>query len=157
MAENITHALPGQVVIAVIGQIDHGGLIRLGLVANLQFIVIGERVDDRAVQIARISFFTVYAQIGQLHPYRIGSFYLLSVPHHFVKSLSPAVNVVRPVVGRELVLDAVEHKSGPAYAISVSANGRPEKRTSFDVSVKRIVTEGDIGELAVPIRDLQRN
>ncbi len=141
----------------MIGQIYHGGLVSLGLIANLQFIVVGKRVDNRAVQIARISFFAVFAQIGQLHPYRVGSFYLLSIPHHLVKSLFPAVNVVRPVVGRELILDAVEDKSGPAYAISISADGRPEKRTSFDVSVKRIVTKRDIGELAVSIRDLQRN
>lgn len=64
VAEDIAFA--SQVKVAVVGQVDGCGLIRCGLIGDRQLIGVCECVDDCDVEVPRISFFAVLAEIAEL-------------------------------------------------------------------------------------------
>ena len=98
MAQDV--ALPGQVEVGVVRQVDHRFLVRRGGEVDLQAVVVGESVHGRDVQIAGIAFFAVLAQIVQLQG-RLLALAGLGFPHDLVVSLDAAVEMIRPVVGRQ--------------------------------------------------------
>ena len=97
MAEDIS--LAGKIEIRMIRQVYRRGLIRPGFVLDPQPIR-SQGINHRAVQIARISFLAVLAEIGKLHCHAIRRFQEFRIPDDFVESHQPAVQMVRSVVGR---------------------------------------------------------
>ena len=66
VAEDVARAVAGQVEVAVVGQVDRRRLVGRRGVVDPQLVLVGQRVDDRDVEVARIAFLAVRAEVGQL-------------------------------------------------------------------------------------------
>ena len=66
VTENRRRCGPGQVEVAVIGEVDRRGLVGGRLVVDPQLVLVGERVGDGRGEVAGIAFFAVGADVGQL-------------------------------------------------------------------------------------------
>ena len=108
VAEDVALPVAGQVEVAVVRQVDDGRLVGGRGVVEPQLVPVGQRVGDRGRQRARVAFLHVRAHVGELHGGAVGRRHDLRPPHALVEALHAAVQVVRPVVGRERVLLAVE-------------------------------------------------
>ena len=65
MIKDVAFRVSRQIEIAVISKVENSFLISRGLVINLYFIVVGERVSYRYLKVARISLFHILAEISK--------------------------------------------------------------------------------------------
>ena len=82
-----------EVEIGVVGQVEHGGLIGGGVVADPKPVAV-ERIGDRNLQVAGIAFFTVFGKIGQPEG---GGIEFPRVPDDGVKTFFPPWSVLGPL------------------------------------------------------------
>ena len=60
--QHIANAGTGQVEVGMVGQVDMGRPVGGGAVVDPQRILVGQRIGDREIQVARIAFLTVGAR-----------------------------------------------------------------------------------------------
>src|SRR5262249_30699642 len=113
--------------------------------------------DDNNREIARITFFSVFAQIRQFERDAVFRRNLAGFPDHFVESLDTAVQMVLAVVDGQFVLHSIERKSPFGDAVGVTARERAEKRMAFQVLIQGIEAEYNVVQLAFAVRSSERN
>ncbi len=64
MSEDVTGAVARKVEIAVMGKIHNCGFVGFGFVADFQFVIICQGVDNCAIEIPWIALFAVFTKIG---------------------------------------------------------------------------------------------
>jgi len=61
MSEDVAEVVAGKVKIAVMREIEDGRFVGFGFIADFEFIIVCEGVNDCAVEISGIAFFAVLA------------------------------------------------------------------------------------------------
>jgi len=79
----------------------------------------------------------------------------LSLPHDFVESFNPAVQMIGSIVGGECVGVPIESKSSPRDAIAVPPDDGAKERRVFEVALKVVEAERDIVDASVTVRNAQ--
>ena len=100
-------------------------------VVDLELVVVSECVDDSHVQVSRIAFFTVLAEVSQNNCRSGRRLHLVRGPDDFIEAFDAAVQMVLTVVRGELVFDAVEREATFGNAVAVAADDRAEVRIVF--------------------------
>lgn len=142
-------ACSGEVKVAVVGQVHHGGLIGGCAVLNFEGVVVCEGVGDLSCECAGVTFVAIGTGVGEVNT--LSSFGGFGVPDHLVEAVQPAVKVVGAVVGGECVGLAIEFKLTVSNAVAVSANNSTEVGGGAFISVERVVSQHNVGYLAVAI------
>ena len=84
VVENV--ALPREVEVGMMGEVDDGVLVGGGGEIKAQSVVIRERVDGLDVEVAGETFLAVLAEITQFHCRAVRGQRWLGVPNHLVKA-----------------------------------------------------------------------
>ena len=66
MPQDVAGSSIFQVEVGMVSKIDNGRLIRLGGVLDLQTVLVRQSVSNRTTEIARKTFFPIFARVGQL-------------------------------------------------------------------------------------------
>src|SRR6185369_11559362 len=130
-AKNVAATFAREVEIGVFRQVGNRVFVGRSSVVDLDFIVIGKSVDDSDVEIARITFLAVFAEISQDDGWSKLRLHFFGGPDDFVETFETAVQRVLAVIDRELVLNAVESEAAFSDAIAVAANECAEVWVSF--------------------------
>ena len=101
----------------MVGQIDDCILIAYSPVINAKFIVICQGVGYLRVQAPRIILLSIRADVFQL---QLVFSACCRVPDDLVKSPRSAVEVVRAIVGRQLIINSVQLKLPIGNAVSIA-------------------------------------
>ncbi len=114
------HTVAGEIEVGVTREINHGWFIRCRLVIDAQLVVVGESIDDLDRKRAGIAFLAIFARIAE--PCRGAALagQRLDRPDDLVEAFHAAMQAVRPVIGGELVLRAVERELRGADAIAIA-------------------------------------
>src|SRR6185369_12997632 len=78
------------------------------------------------------------------------------IPHAFIESFETAMQMIRAVVARKLVFNAVEGEASKRNAVGVTPDQGAEITWTPNVFVERFKPEHDLAEVAIAIRCLQR-
>ncbi|MPN21629.1 hypothetical protein SDC9_169009 [bioreactor metagenome] len=84
----------------MVTQVEDSRFIGCRGILHLQFVGIGPCVNQFAVELSRVAFLAIRADVSQLQCGKIFALYRLGFPDPLVKSARPAMNVVRPVIRR---------------------------------------------------------
>jgi hypothetical protein len=57
--------MTGQVEEGMVGEVENRWLVGRRLVLDSQLVVVGQRVNDADIEVARVSFFTVFGVVGE--------------------------------------------------------------------------------------------
>src|SRR4051812_46844476 len=76
-------------------------------------------------------------------------------PDGVMKSVRPAMQMMWPVVRRQLIRRVVERKAPACDAVRVAPDDRAEVRRSIDVGRELVEAKDDIGKLTRTIRHAQ--
>src|SRR5258708_36137972 len=106
----------------MVRKIDEGWLIRLGGVLDLQLVLVGQSVSNGTIEAAWIIFFSIFTRVRQLEARSVAGFDFLGLPNRLVESLATAVQIVRVVVLRKLVLDSASRESTLGDPVTVTAD-----------------------------------
>src|SRR6266851_3437033 len=101
------------------------------------------------------AFLAILAEVGKFERLAVFGGKNFGGPQCFIKTLDAAVESVLTVVLGEGVGFAVEHELRMRYTVSVAANERAEVALVVHVAVGGVITEDDVGELAVAVRHLE--
>ncbi len=82
-------------------------LVAGGRILDPQLVVLGQRIDHRDIDVAGVALLAIAAEVAQLHARPIGGFVFLRAPDLAVEAVRAAVQVVRAIVARKLIGDAV--------------------------------------------------
>src|SRR5260221_4740411 len=85
-------------------KVDYSFLVGCRRIGNLQFVLVGQRVNHVNCQVARISLLAISAEIGQFETYLIGTLHRFCSPYDAVVSVNAAMLMVRSVVRCLLVI-----------------------------------------------------
>ena len=153
LIEAILRGVAAQVEVAVVGEIEHCGLVGSGLVGNLQCVVVGQGIGNLHVDIAWEAVLTIGAGGGECHVLVVR---LLSVPYSIVESyLSTAVQSVAVIVQGKLVRLSVEGELPLGNAVAIASDERTEVATLcsiLDVIADGVMSQTHIIHLAVLAR-----
>ena len=153
LGENVL--LAAEIEIAVIGHIDRGRFVGLGRVFNLQFVAVGQAVDDRDLEVAGEAFVAIGAVIAEADRRAVFFMKRFGLPRHMAQILRPAVQAVWRIVDLQGILFPVERELGFRDAVRHSANRRSEPRGLTEVALDLVEAEYHIAELSGPVRDPQ--
>ncbi len=106
----------------MVRKIDEGWLIRLGGVLDLQLVLVRQSVSNGTIEGAWIIFFSIFTRVRQLEARSVAGLDFLGLPNRLVESLATAVQSVRVVVLRKLVLDAANRESTLGDPVTVTAD-----------------------------------
>src|SRR5262245_43223995 len=109
-AKNVAAARAAQIEVAVVGEIDDGGLVGRDPIGEPQRVVVGQLVGDARSQRAGIAFFAVFADVGELHSGAVRGLDRFGLPHLAVEAFLAAVKRVRPVVQEQRVFLAFQRE-----------------------------------------------
>jgi hypothetical protein len=113
--------IASEVPIGVMDEVEDGRRVGGRLRLPLQFVVVGESVNDFDREVAGIAFFTVFGGIGKLDSVFTRDF---SGPEHLVEALQAAVQVARDaagiVVGGEFVFLTIERELAVLDAVRIA-------------------------------------
>ena len=130
----VKHVLAGvsaQTEVAVVGQVQHGGLVGCGLVGNLNGVVCGQCVGYLYTNFTGESVLAVGTNGGE---FNLCVIHLVGIPHAVVEShLATAMQAVAVVVGNELVFLSVQCELAVADAVAVTTNQGSEIATLIAV------------------------
>ncbi len=157
MAEDVAPALALEVPIGVVGQVDDGRLVGRGLVADLELVRVGQRVNDRDGEVPGEALLLVLTEIAQPDAGAVLRLDGLAGPDNLVEALDPAMEGVRVVVRGQLVFDPVQRESRLADAVPVAADDGPEIGVRAEIALEIVEPQIDVGQGAVPVGDLERN
>src|SRR5450830_1245508 len=150
MAEDT--ALPRQIEIAVVGQVDWRGLVRHGVVAQVQRVVVIQLIGQRHAELARVAVFAVRTAARERDAYRIVPGERLGLPHHLVKALDAAMQVIRRVIHGQLVILAVQTETSLGDAVAVTADDGAQEGAVLQIRFEALETEHHVGKFAVAVR-----
>jgi len=136
----------------VIGEVDHRRLVGGSRVGDLQGAVIGQCVGDVQAAVSRVAFFAVGEGVGKAH--FIGS-ELFRCEYHATAAARTAMQVMWPIVGRQVPDLAVKRKHGIANAARKAPDGGAGARLPADGLFDRVVAEHHIGKPAIAVRHQQ--
>ena len=106
VAKDIPLALPRQIKISVVGQVQQGvPLLRRGGIVDNEGILLGQAVAHLHMQFAGITLLTCFCRMGEHH--HIINVLGAPLPQAAVKASLAAVQVVAAVIGSQLILLAV--------------------------------------------------
>ena len=106
--QHVARACPGQVEVAVVRQAHRRGSVGGGDEVDGQLTAVGERKKGRRPERAGVALIAVRADVSEPHGRTVRRFDRLGRPDDFAKPFGAAVQVVGPVVERELIRFAVE-------------------------------------------------
>ena len=155
MAEDVTLAFALEVEVAVLAQVDGGGLVGLGLVEDVEFVAFLEFVADPDLEVAGVAFFAVLGEVAEDDvPWAL----FFDLPEDAVETAQAAVEVVGAVVGGEGVAPVADAEAALGDAVGVAADDGAEVGVVGGVQVVLGLgeAEDDVGGLALPVRDLER-
>src|SRR5690606_16957538 len=109
-------------------------------------------MDDARLDSAGISLFAVETRVGEDQAPLAFPLDGRGVPQHLVEAALTAVEVVRPVVRRELVCLPIQLKSALRYSIRVPPDDRAEIGMAPRVLLDGVESQCNIGEFAVRVR-----
>ena len=106
VAKDIPLALPRQIKIGVVGQVQQGvPLLRRGGIVDNEGILLSQAVAHLHMQPAGVTLLTCFCRTGEHH--HIINVLGAPLPQAAVKASLAAVQVVAAVIGRQLILLAV--------------------------------------------------
>ena len=147
----------GEVEVGVIGQVDRRGFVGRGGVVDDEFVVVRERVDNRNVEVAGITFFAI-GTLAREFDGRVFAGGCFGLPVGLVETFASAVQMMGAVVGGEAVFLAVELEAPMGDAIGAASDDAAEIRTVvLDVAIERIEAEGDVAGAAVSVGSFERD
>ena len=143
-----------EVEVAVVGEVDDGGLVRLGRIVDAQRAVVLEGVGDTDFKISWETFFAIGAGAGEDDAYALACFHGAALPDVFIETADAAVEGVFSVVGGEGVGLAIEGKLRVGDAVCVAAYGAAEEGVLLaGVAFDGIEAEHDVARDPVFIWD----
>ena len=144
-------AVARQVVIGVVGEVHHGGLVAFGPVLPGEGAVLQD-VGHLRPEVAGEALLPVGGVQGEgdaVFPAGIS-------PQLLVKALSAAVEGVGPLVGGEAVFRAVHGERGAADAVGTPADGAAEAGVLVPVLLQGVIAQADVRGPALPVRHPER-
>ena len=116
---------------------------------NDEFVFAAERVADLDLQIARVSFLAIAAQVAELQRRDAVFFDDVRIPKLFGESTRATVKVVGRVIGGERVVASVEMELRPADAARDASDNGAEIRMRSEVVLQIVEAQHDIHLRAV--------
>ena len=156
MPQDVSAAFTGQGEIAVLREVHRRRLVGRRRVVHDQLVGRGERVGDVGHEGAGVPFLAVGAQVAESDTDGVAVLERLGLPHDLVEPAQAAVQVVRSVVGRELVGLAVQGESPLGDAVGVPPDDRAEKGRRLEVAVEGIESERHVARAASLVRHPNR-
>ena len=159
MIQDVAATLTLQIEVSVLGEVHRRGLIRARFVFDLPFISIGEPVGDADLQIARIAFIAMRAEMAEAHTLRVITAQAFRLPHRFVEALQAAMkragNACRMVVGGECVSLPVQCEAGMGDTVGIAPGHSAMKRRVAQIILQRVVAQHHVRHPARTIRSFQ--
>ena len=140
----------------MLGQVDRRRLVGDGAVVEDKLVARGQGVGNFDTQRPRIALLARGAGVGEHQPGTGVVCERLGPPQDLVEADDATVQVVGPVIGRQLVLLAIEPESPARNAIAVAADQGPEIRAVDEIPIEHLVPEHHVGKMPFPIRDSKR-
>lgn len=153
VSQDIPVARARQVEIGVVGQVHHGGPVRLGAVGDEQLILVIPRVRHGDVQIAGVPLLAIDAAIAELGDGGAAFDRRAGTPELRGESFPAAMNMIASLVGGDAHLPALQREPRTVDPIGVAADDRRGGQ-SAPVGLHRVAPEHDVGRLTGPIRHL---
>ena len=148
--ESILGGVAAQAEVAMVGQVEDGGLVGTALIGDGQGVVVAQLVGDLHADVARIAILAVRTCGGELEGLVV---HLIGFPDAVVEGNGAAsVETVHVVVGNQLILLSVEGELGISNAVAIASDEGSEVASfvaELDVVVDVVVSQADIDELAV--------
>src|SRR6202158_1396234 len=126
MGQNILFSITSQIEIRVIRKIYNRVVVRRRGLLNLQFIFISQRINDLCCKCSRIAFLPCCAYIFQLQRIRVAPRYISCGPDYAVEPLMASVQMIFPVIARELVRFVIQRELSQRDAIRITSNNSAE-------------------------------
>ena len=79
------------------------------------------------------------------------------IPDNFVEALVATVKMIRLVIDRQLVFNAILREAALCDSIAVTANGCAKKRSTLEVSIDIVEPEHNVVKLSVAVGDFERD
>src|SRR5690554_6061597 len=95
-------SFPGQVIEGVVGQVYWRCLVGGGFIGNLQGMAF-KGISNGHLQVARIAFFSVCAQIAETQARLSGMRYRFGSPQHTIITLYAPMQMIGAIVGSQLI------------------------------------------------------
>ena len=142
-----------QVEVGVVGQVDHGGPVGFGFVAERKGAVAGESVPHAHPQGSGESLVAIGAGVRQRQrrpvPRRLGA------PNRLVEAPRPAVQGVRRLVDRHLVRPPVQLEPAAGDAVGAAADRRAHEGVAAGPVLQAVVAQHHLHRRPVAVRDAQ--
>ena len=136
----------------MVGHVAQRRAVRRRLIADDQVAGVVPGEGDRHIERAGEAHLAVRADVVQAQAVLTLALDGLGLPHALVEADRAAVQVVFAVVAAELIAHAVDLKLTLGDAVAVAADGVAHAAVADEIAVDRVKAEGDVGELAVPVR-----
>ena len=149
MVQNAAGALSVKVKIHVIGEIDHGGLVRFCRNDKLQGIVFSPGVVGNGFKISRKTGLSVGGKIHELH----GIAFYAAVPDLFMETGRAAMQMIGAVIDRQGILHAVKGELSLGDTIGISAGNLSGAGFFFHIVLGAVEAHYNIGQLAFLVRN----
>src|SRR5690606_33357265 len=114
-------------------------------------------IDGSDFHVAWIALFAVGADAMEPYADLVLLLDRLGLPNIPIEPSIAAVQVIRPVVGRQLVGAPFEFETAFGDPVRISADGGPEVRMPLEVSFERIEAERHVVDASISIRDVHRD
>lgn len=141
----------GQVEVGMLRQVDDGGFVGGRLVVDHQRVRVGQCVGDRRPQRARIALLAVGTHVRKAHAGLVPVRERLGFPEHLVEPFQSTVQVVGPIVGRQLVGLAVEHEASAADTVGIATDHRADVGMGLQIGRKTVKAQHHIAPVPLAI------
>lgn len=150
LVESILGGIAAEAEVAMVGQVEDGGLVCAALIVDRQGVVVAQFIGDLHADVARIAIFAVRTCRGEFQGLVV---HLIGFPDTVVESdVAASVKAVHVVVCNELVLLSVEGEFGVSDAVAVTSDECSKVAALLavlDVVSDAVVTQADVNQLAV--------
>jgi hypothetical protein len=133
-------ALPGEVPIGVIGEVDDRGSVGFGPVVDAQPVVVIETVGHRHCQRSAVPLLAIGTDPRQAHAGRVIVPHVLGVPDALVETDHAAMERIGAVVGGELIGRAIEGEAAGGDAVGIAS------RDAAKEGVGLLQVSGEVGK-----------
>ena len=150
-------AFTAQVEVAVIGEIHGCRLVGRGDIVDADFVLVSQLIGHGDIELAGVTFFAIRAGVPEDHAGALFVLERFGGPDDLAEVPGGApVQVVRPVVDRQLVVFALEGELPLGDSVGDAAGGTAEVLVPFAlVSGDVVEAEDHICELALLVGNLQ--
>ncbi len=136
------------------GKVNRTGLVCSGFIGNDDLIFISKKIGHKHIQVPRIPFFHVGAQVVQLKSHSLFRFKCFSLPDLFIKTNISAMQGVFAVIFSQNIGLTVKFKTGIGNPVSIPANYTTKIGMTVKIGLQFIKTQCDIAKPGVPVRYL---